>query len=275
VVKTSTAALALVIATASPLACTVFNDMSGYAGGVADTGEAAEDTGAKVDSFVPPMDTGTPKDSAADTTVVDDTEITDSGVDTTTPDTGTPVDSGIDTFVPDTFVPDTSVTDTGTDTAPLGCHVVINEVQTRGTVAGDEFIELYNPCTSTIDLSGYKVVYRSATGTTDVTVATITAGKTIAASGFFVVGNGSFATAADQPFTASGIADDGAAAVRDPMGTKLDSLGWGTIASTHAFVETAPAPRPASGASISRVPNGTDTDNNSVDFKASTSTPKS
>jgi predicted extracellular nuclease len=185
-------------------------------------------------------------------------------------DTGAPKDSAAD-------APDTSVVDTGViPDAPIGCHVVINEVQTRGTTtAGDEFIELYNPCSSVIDLSGYKVIYRSASNTTDVPVATISPGKSIAVGGFFLIGNGSFSTTSDQPFTASGIADDGAAAVRDAAGTQLDSVAWGSVVSGHAFLETAAAPRPAAGGSISRVPNGTDTNNNSVDFKPTTSTPKS
>lgn len=261
-VRTSTVALALGLATTSFLGCTVFNDMGGYTGGYADAGvEPVVDTAVKVDTFVP--DTAAPKDTATGDTTVVDTSVTDTAT-TITPDT-TPDDTGADT----------TVVDTGMDAPPPGCHVVVNEVQTRGTVAGDEFIELYNPCTSTIDLSGYKVVYRSAMGTSDVTVATIPSGKSLSAGGFYVVGNGSFATAADQPFTASGIADDGAAGVRDAVGTLLDSVAWGAVASSHAFVETAAAPKPASGASISRVPNGADTNNNSVDFRAATSSPKS
>jgi hypothetical protein len=272
-VRNSTAALALVIATTSSMACTVLNDMDSYTGGFADSGEEVlVDSGIRADSFVPPVDTGVKDTTGTDTKMADtaltETAVTDTGVDTTM-DTGTPIDSATDTrdsATPDTMTPD----------APVGCHIVINEVQTRGVVAGDEFIELYNQCDATVDLSGYRLVYRSATGVSDVTVALIPSGKSIAAKGFFVVGNGSFAAGADVPFTASGIADDGAAAIRDASGMSLDSLGWGSVASTHAFVETAAAPGPATGASISRTPAGTDTNNNSADFKnTSPSTPKS
>src|SRR5512142_3107825 len=65
---------------------------------------------------------------------------------------------------------------------PVSCaagkHVVVNEIKVGGTVAGDEFIELYNPCGNTIDLAGSTLVYRSAAGTADVVIISLT--KTIA-----------------------------------------------------------------------------------------------
>jgi len=42
------------------------------------------------------------------------------------------------------------------------CHPVINEVQAGGSDGADEWIELYNPCTTTIDVSTWTLVYRSA-----------------------------------------------------------------------------------------------------------------
>lgn len=45
-------------------------------------------------------------------------------------------------------------------------HVVISEVCVRGAGgAFDEFVELYNPTDSEIHLSGWKLQYKSATGT--------------------------------------------------------------------------------------------------------------
>src|ERR1700760_1630060 len=63
----------------------------------------------------------------------------------------------------------------GDSGAPAGCaggrHVVVNELQVGSAAsASDEFIELYNPCAGDVNLAGYSLVYRSATGTTDVLV---------------------------------------------------------------------------------------------------------
>ena len=52
---------------------------------------------------------------------------------------------------------------------PTGSQVVINEVYGGGGNAGShyqaDFVELYNPSASAVDLTGWTVQYRSATGT--------------------------------------------------------------------------------------------------------------
>ena len=157
--------------------------------------------------------------------------------------------------------------------------VRINEVQTGTTgSAADEFVELVNAGTSAADVGGWKVVYRSAAGTNDVTLATIATGTTIPAGGFYLLGGSAYAGAhaADQSFTASIAATGGAVGIRDSTGALLDGAGWGTA--TNALVEgTAAAAPPATappGSSIVRKPDGHDTNDNSVDFSvASTATP--
>jgi hypothetical protein len=52
--------------------------------------------------------------------------------------------------------------------------------------------------------------------------------------------------------------------LRDPAGTLVDSVGWGSANNT--FVEGAAAAAPPNGQTIARHPNGTDTDHNDVDF---------
>ena len=70
---------------------------------------------------------------------------------------------------------------------PPSSSVRVNEVSTGTTgSAADEFVELVNPGTSALDICGWKVVYRSAAGTSDTTLATIPAGTTIAAGGFYL-----------------------------------------------------------------------------------------
>src|SRR4051812_4177803 len=74
------------------------------------------------------------------------------------------------------------------DAATRVCTVKINEVQTGGATALDEFVELYNTCPDRpLDLTGWKLVYRSDTGTTDVTRVAFAAGATIAADHPYLV----------------------------------------------------------------------------------------
>ena len=55
--------------------------------------------------------------------------------------------------------------------------LTINEVMTGITgAASNEFVELFNGGSSAVDLSGYKLVYRSSAGTSDVTLGTIPSG---------------------------------------------------------------------------------------------------
>src|SRR5688500_11123191 len=58
--------------------------------------------------------------------------------------------------------------DAAADTTFFSTNVVISQFQAGGDLANDEFIELHNIGPLPVDLNGYRVVYRSAAGTTDV-----------------------------------------------------------------------------------------------------------
>ena len=108
------------------------------------------------------------------------------------------------------------------------------------------------------DVGGWKVVYRSAAGTSDVTLATIPTGTTIAVGAYYLLGGSSYAGAgaADQSFSAALAGTGGAVGVRDSTGTLMDGAGWGTA--TNALVEGTAAAAPPStappGSSIVRKP---------------------
>lgn len=158
--------------------------------------------------------------------------------------------------------------------------VRINELSIGTTTSlGDEFVELVNPGTASIDISGYKLAYRSATGTADVSLVTIPAGTTLAAGSFYLFGGSTYAgaVAADQAFTSGLASAGGAVALRNADGAVVDSVGYGTA--TNAFVEGAAAAAPpvtaSPGSSLVRLPDGHDTDNNAADFTVSaTATPR-
>lgn len=153
----------------------------------------------------------------------------------------------------------------------------LNEVATGTTgAAADEFVELANTGTAPADVGGWKLVYRSASGSSDVGLATIPAGTVIAAGGFYLFAGSAYAGAqpADQAFGTGLAATGGAVAIRDSSGALVDSVGWGTA--TNALVEGSVAPVPpttaAPGSSIVRLPNGHDTNDNGADFRV-TATP--
>jgi hypothetical protein len=149
--------------------------------------------------------------------------------------------------------------------------VRINEFMTGTSgVASDEFVELVNAGTGAADVGDWKIVYRSASGTTDTTLATIPTGTTIAAGGFYLAGGSAYGGVAlpDQSFFTGLAATGGGLGVRDASGTLVDSVGYGTA--TNAFVETNAAPVPpivaSPGQSDARLPDGHDTDDNASDF---------
>jgi predicted extracellular nuclease len=169
--------------------------------------------------------------------------------------------------------------------------VVISQFQIAGATAADEFVELHNVSGSAVDLNGYRLVYRSATGTSDVAVVNWTSSTVVPAGGFYLIAaavTGSPTPAGyDDPVTAnitfnhSGTGQFAAAgggfALRNGAvntGTIVDSAGYGTA--TNVFVESAVTTVPAANASRIRSSNScTDTDNNSSDFtSASPATPR-
>ncbi len=156
----------------------------------------------------------------------------------------------------------------------------INEIQT-GTSgsAADEFVELVNAGTASADMSGWRIVYRSAAGTSDTTLAMLPSGTTLSPGAFYLVGGNAYAGAptADQSFSAGLATAGGAVGLRDATGTLIDSGAWGNA--SNALVEASPAPAPPAtaspGSSIARIPDGHDSNVNSADFTlTSTATPR-
>ena len=68
-------------------------------------------------------------------------------------------------------------------------HIVISQFQTAGSTANDEFIELHNTSSNSVDLNGYRLVYRSAAGTNDVLFAEWTTNTIVPAGGYYLITN--------------------------------------------------------------------------------------
>ncbi|MDF2847699.1 MAG: ExeM/NucH family extracellular endonuclease [Oerskovia sp.] len=176
-----------------------------------------------------------------------------------------------------------------------GSSVVINEAYLNGGSANapylNKFVELYNPTAADIDLTGWSVQYRSATGTGASNGVVPLTGK-IKAGGYYLVqgaSNGANGAALPTPDATGTIAPQGqngtlalvrsASAITITPGSVVanpqvvDLLGYGT---SNTF-ETAAAPAGTANTvpgSLNRAA-GADTDDNSVDFAvSSTVTPQ-
>lgn len=171
-----------------------------------------------------------------------------------------------DSGASDASRPDSEPTTTEDCPAPTACtgNVVINELMTRGPGgAGEEFVELYNPNTCAVSLGGWKLGYRSKTGTGNGVLHTFDAGDSIAAGAFLVLGTSSFSGTKDATMN-SGMADEGQIGLVDEGGTTVDAVGYG--ATSGPFIEGTPTSGPPPSGSIGRNC-GVDTDDNAVDFE--------
>lgn len=149
--------------------------------------------------------------------------------------------------------------------------VRVNELSTgTASASTDEFVELVNAGTAPVDVGGFRLVYRSGSGTADVLLASIPAGTTLAPGAFYLFGGSGYAGARrpDRSFSAALASTAGGVGLRNSGGVLVDSVGYGTA--TNAFVEARPAPAPPAtptpGSSAVRLPDGQDTNDNSVDF---------
>jgi Lamin Tail Domain len=151
-------------------------------------------------------------------------------------------------------------------------HLVISELVTGGASASDEFIELHNPTDTALPLEGLEVVYATASGATVTRRAAWALGApSVPPRGHVLVANeaGFYAGIANALYVSGMAATGGSVAVRiQGAATVIDAIGWGTA--TGTWLEGTPAPAPAAGSSLERLPgglagSGTDTGDNAAD----------
>jgi len=152
-------------------------------------------------------------------------------------------------------------------------HLLISEVMTGGASASDEFVELYNPTGGALSLDGLELVYVTASGATITRKASWDAGAAQVAPGaHLLIANeaGVYGGQADAVYASGLAATGGSVALRETGAVAaIDAVGWGTAAS--GWLEGTPAPAPAAGHSLERLPGGAmgsgqDTDQNVNDF---------
>lgn len=158
-----------------------------------------------------------------------------------------------------------------------GSTAVISEVYggggNKGAAFTHDFIELYNPTDSAIDLSGWSVEYFSSSGNSG--------GKhdlsgSIPAGGYFLIeegggGEGDPLPTPDGEGTLSMSGSKGSVKLYDASGAEVDLVGYGAA----SLSEGSPTSSLSNTTSAQRDDAGTDTDDNAADFSTAAPTPTS
>jgi hypothetical protein len=167
--------------------------------------------------------------------------------------------------------------------AEIANHIVISEVLPNplGTDDGKEYVELYNPTNTEVDIGGWVIDTKSDTDAD----ATIPSGAKIQVHGFYLIGDTPWTPEAGWPSSPDHEEEitltntDGWVRLRKSSGGEaVDILGWGsaTVNETLSYPDNPPEDK-----SIQRKVNETinedgygpawDTDDNSADFFLQTS----
>ncbi|MDP3998524.1 MAG: lamin tail domain-containing protein [bacterium] len=133
------------------------------------------------------------------------------------------------TFITITPTPTTEPTPTITPTPTPGYladHIVISEVQITGGSGNtnNDFIELYNPTVSSVNLNGYRLVRRTGSSPNDTSVFVFNSSHSIPAHGFFLWANSGFASSIGADVSTTDVL-----AASNSIALRLGSLDTGTI----------------------------------------------
>lgn len=166
--------------------------------------------------------------------------------------------------------------------AATASHLVISEVQIGGGVSTDEFVELYNPTNSNVDVTGWRLTKKTATGTESDLVLDFPA-KTINAHGYLLLAHTDYdgTPVEDITYSDNSVATNNSVLLYNASDVVVDKVGFGTATDVEGTGKTNPATndsaeRKASGTSDATTlavggteetaGNGEDTDNNANDF---------
>ncbi|WP_342318376.1 ExeM/NucH family extracellular endonuclease [Corynebacterium mayonis] len=158
-----------------------------------------------------------------------------------------------------------------------GSTIVISEVYGGGgnsnAVHSHDFVELYNPTSTDIDVTGWRLEQSSAKGNVGSSVTL--SGVVPAGSHFLIQGNsaganGQAVPAADWQGSFNFSASAAIAELIDATSTSVDLVGWGVATRS----ETRPAAATNSTTSVQRTNPTVDTDDNFADFIVQAPTPQ-
>ena len=190
--------------------------------------------------------------------------------------TDTPTQTATYTQTPTTTATDTpsatptaTLTATVTSTATLAPEqILISEFRTRGqNGASDEFIEIFNAGSGTVDIGGWLIKRSSGCGSSTATLVTVNAGTQLLPGQHFLAAPAGFSiNDPDQNFTA-GIADNGGIGLFNSYGIAVDRAG---MCATTSYLDGNPLPPMSTSTldrSYERIPDSChDTNDNLADF---------
>src|SRR5215212_6099318 len=132
--------------------------------------------------------------------------------------------------------------------------LLVSEVQTGGASASDEFAEITNVGSASVDLAGFEIVYVTSTGGTVTRKASWAGTQMLAPGRHLLIANslGLYASVGDLTYSGGLAATGGAIVLRPIGGTPVDAVGWGDA--TNAFVEGSTIAAPPTSTSIERRP---------------------
>lgn len=166
-------------------------------------------------------------------------------------------------------------------------NLVISQIQIAGATVSDEFVELYNPTNSSVNLSGWRLTQKTASSSAQTNLVASLSG-TMQPYGYFLIANPASplaTSAADMVYSASSSAittNNTVLLYSDAGNTLVDKVGFGTASDseTNPFASnpdnnqsiirkataTSNATSLSSGGSEATFGNGFDTENNATNF---------
>lgn len=161
--------------------------------------------------------------------------------------------------------------------------LLISEIQTEGETVKDEFVEIYNPNNTSVNLQGWSLKKKTSGGTESNLVSSAKFSETVTSLGYFLIvpqlnddGTQNYKGSGSPDLLYSGktysFAKNNTVLLYNPAGEIVDKVGFGNAQD----FEGAPASNPAANQSLGRkfIENAyQDTDNNAQDFEIQTPTP--
>ncbi|MCL5006655.1 MAG: lamin tail domain-containing protein, partial [Patescibacteria group bacterium] len=143
-----------------------------------------------------------------------------------------------------------NATSTATSSEVVYKKLLITEIQlASASSTKDEFVEIYNPNDSSLDLTDWSVMKKTKNADMFSTFAKadLWSGKTIQPGSFLIIANSEGSIRGDI-LTAYGVADDNSLVIKNPNHEIVDKVGWGEAGDCEGNC----APQPESGQSIQR-----------------------